>query len=464
MPLSKIKTSSITADAASVNLNIDSNTLFLDVANNRVGVRTTSPSRPFVVSGSSSDASTIQLIDDVSGSGAATGSLLQHQYAEQSLAIRNYGANGFIRFDTNGATERVRITSAGLVGVGTTTPSAEGRLTVGSTTVTDKNGIVINRGAVGSVESTQTGIFNEINGIGASESLTLRAPGGYKFQNNNGSTEWMRIDTLGNITVGTGTTAGKLTVAGKIRALGGDIELDTGMIATNSDANPIRMGVNGAESFRIQNGGFVHVGQVSSNATRGLVNIVTPAGTACGFSFADSQSGSRGRLWWGGGADGVSLFNDDNSPLRFGTTGVARMAIDFAGRITTPFQPAFRAWNPSTVANAANTFVFSKYSGFQAVGYNNGSHFNASTGRFVAPVAGMYFFGWGGLVSQNGGAIRMQFAVNGGSTTIGTYSNTEQWQSNTAIIYLNANDYVEFGLVTGAGNVNHTEVTGFLMG
>lgn len=44
MPISKIKTSSITADAASVNLNIDSGTLFLDVANNNVGIGRTSTS------------------------------------------------------------------------------------------------------------------------------------------------------------------------------------------------------------------------------------------------------------------------------------------------------------------------------------------------------------------------------------------------------------------------------------
>ena len=43
MPISKIKTSSITADAASVNLNIDAGTLFMDVANNNVAIGTTSP-------------------------------------------------------------------------------------------------------------------------------------------------------------------------------------------------------------------------------------------------------------------------------------------------------------------------------------------------------------------------------------------------------------------------------------
>mgnify|MGYP000129376198 CR=1 FL=1 len=43
MPISKIKSSSITADAASTNLNIDAGTLFLDTTNNRVGIGNTAP-------------------------------------------------------------------------------------------------------------------------------------------------------------------------------------------------------------------------------------------------------------------------------------------------------------------------------------------------------------------------------------------------------------------------------------
>ena len=54
MPISKIKSSSITADAASTNLNIDANTLFLDAANNRVGVGTTTPASNLHIAGTAS--------------------------------------------------------------------------------------------------------------------------------------------------------------------------------------------------------------------------------------------------------------------------------------------------------------------------------------------------------------------------------------------------------------------------
>lgn len=88
------------------------------------------------------------------------------------------------------------------LGIGSSA-NAEGVLTVGSGTVTDKNGIVLYRGAASSVSPTQAAIFNELNGISTGESITLRSPAGFKFQNNNGSSEWMRIDSSGNLLVGT---------------------------------------------------------------------------------------------------------------------------------------------------------------------------------------------------------------------------------------------------------------------
>ncbi len=113
--------------------------------------------------------------------------------------------------------------SADKVGIGTSSPSSEGKITVGSTTVTDKNGIVLNRGVVGSVSTTQVGIFNENNGIGSGESLTLRAPSGYKFQNYDGTTEFARIDSSGNLLVGTTSSpnySSKLRVQGGIETQG----------------------------------------------------------------------------------------------------------------------------------------------------------------------------------------------------------------------------------------------------
>ena len=67
MALTKISTGMLKADAASVDLNIDAGTLFLDVANNRVGIANTSPTAPLMVQ-SQSNAIGITLLGRTSDS------------------------------------------------------------------------------------------------------------------------------------------------------------------------------------------------------------------------------------------------------------------------------------------------------------------------------------------------------------------------------------------------------------
>lgn len=118
MPISKIKTSSITADAASVNLSIDANTLFLDVANNRVGVNTTSPSEALQVSTSGdtslrlvTSAASSKAYNITSGGGG--------NYTSGVFAIRNVtdATTPFVIYQDN-------------VGIGLTNPSTYGKLAV----------------------------------------------------------------------------------------------------------------------------------------------------------------------------------------------------------------------------------------------------------------------------------------------------------------------------------------------
>ena len=111
---------------------------------------------------------------------------------------------------------------------------------------------------------------------------------------------------------------------------------------------------------------------------------------------------------------------DGDMPMRlvFGTrkvgaaTPAGRLIITNDGYINKPQNPYFSCTgNPSITSNVVNSFA--------SVHNNNGSHYNNSTGKFTAPVAGFYWFAAG--IWQNdasaGTNILIQLTYNNGSSS-----------------------------------------------
>jgi hypothetical protein len=101
------------------NINIDSNTLYIDSTNNRVGIGTTSPSSKLDVNGAVNIAATAWLTfgsnNTLFSSAAVAGLIIQSPTA---------GSENII-FRTSTGTERMRIDSSGNVGIGTSSPGAK---------------------------------------------------------------------------------------------------------------------------------------------------------------------------------------------------------------------------------------------------------------------------------------------------------------------------------------------------
>src|SRR6056300_994156 len=95
-------------------VNADSGVLYVDAANNRVGIGTTSPSRTLTVESAASSV----MADFKYTAGGFSSILLSNTNGSAHLASVG---NDFLI--SPAGTERIRVTSAGNVGIGTSSPS-----------------------------------------------------------------------------------------------------------------------------------------------------------------------------------------------------------------------------------------------------------------------------------------------------------------------------------------------------
>ena len=261
---------------------------------------------------------------------------------------QNISYNGDISFyeDTGTTAKFFWDSSAESLGIGTNSPSR--RLHVkdsGSFVATFEGGTNVYTSWSNSTGTA--GYIGSANGLGSGgiTDLAVRSENNLIFLTNAGS-ERMRIDTSGNVGIGTNSPSSNLHIKTSV-----DNSLTQGLIIERSansdkgyinyqagafqiratDGDPIAFGQVSNERMRIDNSGNVGIG--TSNPTGQLhikgdadmgIRVESAAGGYSAIAFGDSVDTVRG---------GITYYSTDNSLQFRGYNNTERMRIDSSGNV-----------------------------------------------------------------------------------------------------------------------------------
>ena len=236
--------------------------------------------------------------------------------------------------------------------------------------------------------------------------------------------------------------------------LGGDLAVNTNKLFVDASTDYIGMGTTSP-----------------ATATGGGIDIHRNGGSS--VRIDDTTNSVTGELQVY--SAGLNLATVTNHNLILSTNNSAKMTIDGTGRVTVPNMPSFMARNHGQVANNANYIAAGVTMICYTIDHNIGSCYSTSNGRFTAPVAGRYAFGYSiGVVRINDNqTLYPYFTKNGTQIHYQYYQNQTTGGlmyapiSATIIHDLAAGDYLNV-TIAGSGDwyagLQETIMYGYLIG
>jgi hypothetical protein len=322
-------------------------------------------------------------------------------------------------------TQRLIIDSSGSVGIGTSTPYATLEITPSAAGWGE--GIVINPSSSG-----YSGIFFRKAGTSGSNVANT-----WSIGKSTGTPERLQV-LINGLTGGVGVDRGDAIQQWKTN---GDTLFGFN-VGVGMSSPTYRMDVTGpALGNGVGNTSLLYRGTVNDGNNDAFEVLYNRKTAISGWPYADlilrrsvDNTNNQSTLIFGADASGGTF--------QFNTVSTERMRIDSSGRVTTPAQPRFCV-RTNVLYNAPASTTEMVHT---SIVINVGSHYNTSTGRFTAPIAGYYRI-WTCFHSVHTSGARHHIAVNGGQVVGaggGVISSTGDWRQ-TSLEYqvlLAAGDYI----------------------